>query len=174
MKKIVLFLVVCVLLSFTPATAEDGDFTTSDFAALLVNILEIDLPVGSENLPDAEYYEVVANALAQYGIPYFIGIDPGSSMSYGQVANVIFLLIEVDTGGQLSDQEKIQYLVDNGYMAYADGSDLISTDAALAIFNNPEFAMLVAEAYEPPEIVEDRATVLGAPQVVQEQSASQI
>ena len=76
MKKTFVTLVIAGIFMLSAATissAATQTMTNADFAELVVRTLGIELPAGSEDLSQAEYFEVMSNVLAVGGIDDFIG-----------------------------------------------------------------------------------------------------
>ena len=78
----------------------------------------LELPESAELLSDKEYYEVMANVLAENGVNDFMDNSPNNVVTRSVMANVIY-----DISGSTEDltpDQKIDYLVKKGYMPKFD------------------------------------------------------
>ncbi len=174
MKKIVAFISVCIIVLFlTPnfSIAEENAITNVQLAELVIAAIGITPPPGTEDLSPGEYYEVLSNMLASAGINNFLDTAPGDTVNCSWFVDIIYAL----AGGTESanTEEKIKYLADNGFMPYCEIDSVITLSFAADVFNNSDFAALVAEAYTPPSGGFAR-TAAGAPGVNPEGAASRI
>lgn len=181
MKRLFTVIVMSVLLTMGAATftsfASDAALTNVEFAELLVKTLGMNLPTGTEDLSDSEYFEVVSNLLASRGIVYFVDRDALSAIAASDLASVLYTLI----GGadDISSDEMLEFLVDGGYMSPIDSGAAISLAYATYALNNRRFVDTLAEAYrDPTEEGSNRGgrqtAGLGAPAVTAEEPASLI
>ena len=161
MRKIIMVVCVSVFLFALVAHnsfADESALTNVEFAELLVSTMGIELPEGTEDLSDAEYFDVIANILASRGIENFVGADPQNTITFGEMVNILYVMVggteELDSAG------KIAYLVESGVVVdYGSPDATISLVQAQDILNNPAFADLVVEAYRPPAGVGPSGTV---------------
>ncbi|NQT23031.1 MAG: hypothetical protein HQ579_06300 [Candidatus Omnitrophica bacterium] len=144
-SSIISIMLVALALVY-PVTAEPNAITNVEFAELLVNVLNIELPAGTEALSDQEYYEVVANILASRGIGFLVDLPASGTMTAGTLADVAYALV----GGtdNLTSNQKIDYLVIRTFMENVDANSTVSLTFASDTLNNPAFIDAVAEAYE--------------------------
>lgn len=179
LKNTIIFSLVLSLgiigLSF--AATDDAFITNLGFAQLLVNTLNIQLPVGTEQLSSEEQFQVLANILAEKGINNFLGLNANDNLTYGNMAGALYAAL----GGKenLSAAEKIQYLVNNGYLSSAqEPTANVPASQVQEVMNNPAFTTAVAEAYATPADIGVAAAVAeagtDAPGATREEPASQI
>ena len=125
MKSISLTLIFLIIIGIAPLSGEthpEKPLTYEAFGDLLAKAMDIELPEGTELLRDEEYYEVIANIFAERGIDDFVENARSSVVTRSGMADVLYIV----SGGteELSSDEKIDYLIDNGYMpqAYLDSA----------------------------------------------------
>jgi len=95
-------------------TAKEPPMTKAQFADLVIRTTGIELPAGTENLSEEEYFEVSGNILAANGIRYFMGADPNDAVLCSNLVDVLYALLGETE--YLSFGEKIAYLVDREFM----------------------------------------------------------
>ena len=175
MKRIA-FLIGIVAILFIPVNnviAAGTTMTNAEFAEVLVGVVGIPVPPGTENLSDEEYFEVLSNILATAGINDFVGLNGTDPLSQEIMTAALYGAI----GGpdNATYDEKIAYLSQNGFdITSCFGSGSADSIMVLAILNNPAFATLVAEAYSPPDTGAGDRGFTGAPGVVSEGPATTI
>lgn len=170
---ITLLTILTIALSFGSAYAADNDvLTKGKLADILIKMLNVKLPKGTDALSEGEAYEVTANALAVNGVVNFIDTVPGDKITYGEIVDILYALI----GGKdvLDINAKIKYLVERKLVPLKETGYLITLADAKDVLNNPAFTALVAEAYQPAAPAEGAARGFGAPGVTRESPASQI
>jgi len=153
MKKITLFFVGALLLVVLSNTVVMGEgsteFTNVEFAQLLTNVLGLDIPAGSEDLSEGEYFEVLSNLLFSKGVPYFAGKSADAPVQFSEVVTVLYGVVGGPEGADTA--EKLKYLSENyGLMTFALNS-FPSFEEIAHMFNNPVFAPLIAEGYSAAE-----------------------
>lgn len=171
MKKLLISVFSLIVILAVANFAFAADLTNAQLASMIVSLIGIELPPGTENLSAQESFEVMANALATRGINAFVGADKDAAVTYGQFADIIYVMVG-GTDTTLDTAGKIQYLVDNGYMGVVDPGTLVLSEDAVRIFDNPVFIGVVADTYSPPAGA-DFAPMGDAPGVVPENPASQ-
>jgi len=175
MKKITLFLCILSMIAFVgnPAEALGDTITNAEFAQILVNIIGVPVPAGTENLSDEEHFEVLSNILATAGINSFTGLNGSDPIS----CEIMVAALYQAMGGpdDATYDEKIAYLSQSGFdvpACFGAGGNA-NRSMVIAILNNPAFSNLVAEAYSPPDTGAGGGGV-GAPGVVSEGPATTI
>ena len=156
MKKLISIVAVSALLTFVatvfPSFAQAGTATNAEIAELLVKVLGIELPAGTEDLPVNEYYEVAANILAVNGINNFVGAVPDAAVSSTEFITLLYTIVG-GPGGANTD-EMLKVLTDSYQMPAYDPNAALTFAKAADVLNNPQFATLVAEAYSAAEALE--------------------
>ena len=152
MKKIIVFAIagLFLLMSSSAFAVDDSSITKESLASMLISIAGIELPVGTENLPDAEYFDVLSNALAEAGINNFVGSDGKEFVTFKEFVETVFKLLGGE--GEVSFAEKQEFITNNYPFSFSYGMNSPMTFSDVADFlNNPAFAAAVAEAYSPLE-----------------------
>jgi len=173
MKHLIIFICVftlSILFFGTAYCAEAELLTKSKLAELLVSTTGIKIEADLATMTDAQAYEARVNALAARGVNQLVGKNGNEDVTYAEFVDILFSLL--NNPAELDTQEKLQYLVDNGYMPLKDLSAKVTVQEAIEILN-PKFAGIVADAY--------RETATGAPEdisltaeAIQEEPASEI
>jgi len=150
LNKMILAILLSLTLSLTGFCAIDSDrpMTNAEFLHVLIGAMGAELPRGSENLSDSEYFEVLSNMLVSIGINDFRGLDPAENISCGKAVDVLYRL----TGGskRLSYDGKIAHLAGYGFKPFGEkGNACFSYAVGLETLNNMQLAKAVAEAYGP-------------------------
>ncbi|MDD5439052.1 MAG: hypothetical protein PHS37_02590 [Candidatus Omnitrophica bacterium] len=153
MKRIIVSLFICLLMiggiAVLPSYSSDTALTNAELAELLVTTVGITLPAGSDQLGDAEYYDVVANLLAARGITYFKDNPMTGTVTALDFAGILYAMLgktgATDPAGQLAA------LIADGSMPQIDANANISKDYALQALQNPLLKTLEAEKYHAPE-----------------------
>jgi len=128
-----------------PSEAAADTMTNMQFAELIVSTTGLEVPAGTEGLSDEEYFEVMANLLAANGIDYFVGADANAGVTYENFINLLYALLGID--GELSFEEKRQFLADLYETPWGNIGDIVNLAQATEALNNPAYAALVAEGY---------------------------
>ncbi|MFC1645706.1 hypothetical protein ACFL2Y_00810 [Candidatus Omnitrophota bacterium] len=156
-------------------TTGQGDcvpMTNAAFANAIILALGIEMPEGTGNLSEAELFEVQANILAERGIDYFKDSGGKAVVAKGELCNVFQILNETvvqatNTSSGRSNVTNPFYDPISGYaktppsetgsyeeqFGCATGTgdnDSVCTKDVIAALSNPEYALLVAEAYSHP------------------------
>ena len=156
MKKIASILLISVFLATNTTvsfvSADQNAMTNLEFADLLIRVTGIELPAGSENLSEAEYFEVVSNIFAVRGLDYWVGKDPYQVMSSTDMAEVLYTI--VGGIGGLSPEQKLTFLVNGGFIAEIGAGSVITLAYATGSLNNPAFVGAIAEAYSAADALE--------------------
>lgn len=158
MKKVKIGLIVLlagILLSTVSVMAEaakDGSMNREELASILTDMLGIEMPTGSDELSDADFYKVQADILAERGITLFANGESNWKVNKCDLANVIYDALMGPNNATI--QEKFDYLDGEGYMT--SNSDykcvVMTSEEVLAILNIPELSQAIAEAYSAPAI----------------------
>lgn len=155
MKKIVAIFCACAMLigfaHVSSSFAKDKTMTNAEFAELVIGVIGINLPAGSNMLADNEYFEVMGNVLALNGIYNFVAADPNAHVACNEFVDVLYTMVGAE--GDLSESEKLEYLINNCNMPAYGLGELITLAEATEIINNPACSVLVAEAYREPGAV---------------------
>ncbi len=149
-------------LSFVQSQAapEANTMTNAQLVGLLLGMTGIEMPEGTESLSDAEVFEVQVNMLAERGIMLFENAKADDIVPYGLIANLIYdALIGTNDA---TTEEKINYLVDAGYLPSGGADGPMDYSKIIATLNIPELTEAVAEAYSFP-FGGRRTGVLSAP-----------
>ena len=130
-----------------------------EFADILVGIMKIEMPAGTQGLSEKEVFEVQANMLAERGITLFVDAEPDELVTCAMVANVLYgALIGPSTE---SVEEKIEYLVGLGYIDSCAPSDILSASEIIDALNLPALSSAIAEGYSLPGRGMGRTEFLG-------------
>ena len=174
MKKLLFtaFLALMIGISSLTFAADSTPIRNDDFAGLLLNAMDVEIPAGTQNLDRKEAFEVMVNILAEKGINPFDTIDPAGHISYAKLAEALYAIVgsELD----LDATGKIQFLVEEGFMGDVEPSALVSFEMAIEILNNPRIAALVPEPYTEPERTVRSGPGAPAPNITPENPASKI
>ena len=162
MKRIFSILIVSLFvvwgISLSPSNAsaipDAGAITNVEFAELLMvpilNAAQGEMPAETEGLSDEEYFEVLSNILASYGIDAFMDSEAGRVITIRDMVNILYKL--AGGKGNPGIEEKVQYMVENEYMPPVDDVNAkVPLALAAEVIANIDFAPIVAEAYSPPE-----------------------
>ena len=171
MKKLIIIASI-IFLTVNIVSADQIVLTNSSFADLLVKVLGVELPAGTENLAEEEYYEVLSNLLATIGIAYFANNPKGEEVSYAGFVEVLYAVVG---GEEVNSELKHKYLIETCNIPMWDNlDDSITYQEAIDLLNNPSCSTLLAEAYSPPS--ETTRSVGGnvGPHVMSEGSVSGI
>jgi len=148
----------------TPLFADDAALTNFEMAELLVTTVGINLPQGSDQLADAEYYDTVANLLAARGITYFKDNPMTGSITAANFASILYQML--GQTGATDPQAMLSALIANGSMTQIDPGAAVSKTYALQALQNPLLKQLEAEKYQAPagaDDVQNRLGAIGAP-----------
>jgi len=110
-KVTVLPLIITLLFSTALAYGVIQDsavITNAEFADILVSVLGIEMPFGSDRLSDTEFFEVQSNILAEKNITQFLNEDPSAPVTRGKVADVLYNALKLSSA--LPDDELIVIL----------------------------------------------------------------
>ena len=130
------------------AHADDARMTNLEFAELLVKSIGFEIPAGSEELPDGEYFEVLSGILAANGISGFETVSPEAPFTYGLMVEILYGII--GTEDWVSHDRKRAYLLEQGFLPSFPSEYVVEKPLAVDVLNNPAFAALTAEAYREP------------------------
>jgi hypothetical protein len=135
----------------------------AEFANILVNTLGLEMPIGSDALSDAEFYEVQANMLAERGIALFVDADAQSNVTRCNLANVLYDALIGPNNDTM--EKKFEHLASLGYLTPSPEykCDVMNSSDILAALNIPELSGKMAEAYSPPTMGERGAAIAPAP-----------
>lgn len=137
---------------------ESKAMTNEQFAAMLVGVLGLEMPADADKLSDSEFFEVLANMLAERGITLFRDANPSMQVTRGNAASVLYDALRGPNNATIA--EKIAYLAGLGYLRMGAANNVISSRELTDALNIPALSKAVAEAYSPPETGE---TGPGAP-----------
>lgn len=177
MKRIYALSIISLIIigmSLTAFSVDDNNaiLTNDKLAYMLIGVLGLQMPGGSENLTADEAYEVMANILSNAGVDQFLTSDAANEVTCGEMADIVYVLLK-QTDFQ-DTESRIVYLVNNNFMQACNVDEKLTIGQANAILSNPAFAKVVAEAYSEP-IGEERVTdIPGAPEAIEDQPASEI
>ena len=108
-------LVFIFVVSFTfSVQAEEGTLTKGKLAELIIENTDLELPAGTKDLSDDEYYEVLFNILASSGMTMFAGAKSDEMVSYDEFLPTLYLLSGGDANA--TPKEKMGYLAEHGYI----------------------------------------------------------
>lgn len=162
--SVVLVLSAALLaLSFAQAQAvpEAKTMTNAQLVGLLLGIAGIEMQEGTENLSDAEVFEVQVNMLAERGITLFVDANADGIVTYGLIANLAYDALVGPNNA--TTEAKINYLAGAGYLPSGKASGAMPYSEIIAALNIPELTEAVAEAYSSPFGGRARTGVLAAP-----------
>jgi len=148
-KLVSCFLIICFLCFsgvFSDAENETA-MSNADFADLLIRVLYIDMPQGTEDLSNDELFKLQTDLLAEADINVFTDLAPDSLVTKGTVADALYSALHGYS--YLTAQEKIDYFVSIGYLPSGRETDVILTQEIIAAFNVPELSQRVVEPYTP-------------------------
>ncbi|MBN3038423.1 MAG: hypothetical protein JW869_03275 [Candidatus Omnitrophica bacterium] len=147
----VLLLSMCLVAGEAMCQEAEGEQNMSfaQLADILVRTLGIEMPEGSDELADAELFEVQANMLTEAGVTIFADSKLDEIVNRCDLADVLYDAIMGPN--EASVEEKLEYLMQNDYMSSEGGynCDTMSNDDIIALLNIPELSAAVAEAYSP-------------------------
>ena len=156
MRKVALICVITIVIAAMSSVfalkANAKDLTNTEFAELLTNALDIEIPAGSEDLTPTEYFEVLSNVLASSDINYFVGKSANAAVSFRDIVTVLYDVVGGPEGANIT--EKTNYLAENFEMPTYNLGYFPSFAEMAAIFNNPAYTSLVAEGYSAAEALE--------------------
>jgi hypothetical protein len=132
----------------SPAYADDARMTNLEFAELLVKSIGFEIPAGSEELPDGEYFKVLSGILAANGITGFETVSPEAPFTYRLMVEVLYGI--VGTEDMTSYDGMRAYLLKEGFLPALPFGYVVEKPLAVDALNNPAFATLVAEGYRGP------------------------
>ncbi len=167
---------ICLTSPLAQAVPSQGGsitpMTNAEFASAVVMALGIEMPEGTENLSDAELFEVQANLLAERGIDSFIDSKPNKTVTKSDLCNLLQVLNEAvvnstNPSSARSSASDLFYDPVSGYVKtppaeVADyvvqfGCDIqegldqpVDAKEVIAALSDPRFSLLVAEAYSDP------------------------
>jgi len=124
------------------------DMTVAQFAGIMVDLLDLERPSGSETLPEAELFEVETNMLAERGISTFLELKPEELVTCSIFVNVLYDALlgpNEDT-----TEEKVAYLSDRGYMDRCVPGEILLARTIITVLNIPALTKAIAEAYGAP------------------------
>ena len=150
LKITILCLVIGLFVTVQPTNsiAKSIGATNAQFADILIEVLGITMPEGTDLLSDTEYYEVQANLLSERGITLFLDRDPNSEVTKGDLSDVLYAALLGETG-DVPQQEMLDELEAMGYLPGGDISDIIMLEDIIAALNLPALSQAVIEAYSP-------------------------
>lgn len=166
-KKTFVTLVIAGIFMLSAATissAATQTMTNTDFAELVVRTLGIELPAGSEDLSQAEYFEVMSNVLAVGGIDDFIGRKADKAVTFGEFVVIVYDIIGGPQGANL--KSKLAYLITHANVPLRNLNGTLTLAETANILNIPACATLVAEGYSSRELLargNSNTTGAGAP-----------
>ena len=155
MKKIAILMILAFLIGFTVNgfTAENkpaAGLTNLQFAKILMQKMHLTLPAGSEKLAPNDYYNALANALAENHISQFLNTKPNDPFTCASFIDVLYAMVGGKRG--LSTKDKAEYLVKNGYIKTcpANLSGQVSEQFVNETFNNSKLLGTTVENYTSP------------------------
>jgi hypothetical protein len=151
-----------LVLSLVPQSkAAPETMTNAQLAGLLSDMAGLRMPEGSENLSEAETFEIQSNMLAERGITMFVDTEPDGVVTHGLVANLVYDAVVGPNNAAI--EGKIAYLALAGYLPSGGADDTMAYSEIVAALNIPELTEAVAEAYSAPFGGRARTGVLSAP-----------
>ena len=155
MKTILFSLIMLLAFVFssvvaTEVMAADTDPTkASDFASILSGTLGLEMPEGTEDLSDAELFEIQVNMLAENGITNLSGMQPDDLINCGVLAEILYnALFGVE--GNETTEDKLKYLIAEGLLPNYGVGDSITIAELVGSLNIPALTDAIAEAYSAP------------------------
>jgi hypothetical protein len=153
MKKITTIIMIALLVSAMAAgisySANGVKLTTAQFVDIIVRVMGLEIPEEVRELPPNEHFEALANILATKGIGVFINTTPDDTITNEELVEVLYIMVGGKDAG-LDNSEKLNYLVDNGYVPSLDLNADATVDDVTRIFENPALTGPIAEAYREP------------------------
>ena len=115
MKRTLIFAVLFAI-CFTAAPYLNAEtlMTKGQFAELIIQTNQFELPADVQKLSQEEYQEVIFNVLTSNGIDYFKEGKYEDPVSYDEFASVLYAL--VGGGELLNPNDQLVYLADHGYI----------------------------------------------------------
>ncbi|MGA2775902.1 MAG: hypothetical protein ABSE81_07605 [Candidatus Omnitrophota bacterium] len=155
MKKIAILMILAFLFVFTvngfaAANKPAAGLTNLQFANILMQKMHLTLPAGSDKLAPSDYYNALANALAENRISQFLNTKANDPFTCAGLINVLYTM--VGGRGKLSAKEKADYLVKNGYIKTcpANLNGQVSEQFVNETFNNSKLLGTTVENYMAP------------------------
>ncbi len=137
---------ICMLSAGTIASANTTQtMTNMEFAELVIKTLGIELPAGSEDLSQVEYFEVMSNVLAVGGIDDFIGKEADKTVTFGELVAIVYEIVGGPQGTNL--KWKLAYLSTHAGVPLQNLNNVPTLAEAMIILNRPACATLMAEGY---------------------------
>jgi len=156
-----------------PASGSPKTITNTELASALIKALGIEMPEGTQNLSEAELFEVKANILAEVGINTFVDADAKKVVTKSDFCGLLEMLnAAVDNRvnpsvarGVVTDlfydpitgysetppPEAGDYLVRFGCATGENGDQPVSAGDVISALNDPRYTLPIAEAYSEPE-----------------------
>ena len=156
MRRIAVIFVIAMVIAAASSVfafrANAEDLTNTEFAELLASVLGIEIPAGSEDLPSDEYFEVLSNLLASNNVNYFVTQNATEPVNFRNIVTVLYSVVGGSEGANIT--EKVNYLAENYELTVYDLNYFPSSIEMATMFNNPEYASLIAEGYSAAESLE--------------------
>lgn len=146
--------------------------SNTEFANAIIMALGIEMPEGSENLSEAELFEVQANILAERGIDLFTTSDASAVVTKADFCKVLQALNEQVTQAtntspgrssvtnpfydpisgyaEAPPEELESYLEQFGCTTIPEGQETVCANEIITALSNPAYSETVAEAYSNP------------------------
>ena len=179
MRKVqilIALLVVGILVSSGLSIAQAEDcvpMSNAEFANAIIMALGIEMPEGSENLSDAELFEVQTNMLTERGIDLLTDSDANAMVTKADFCKVLQALNEQVTQAtntspgrssvtnpfydpisgyaEAPPEELENYLEQFGCTTIPEGQETVCANEIITALSNPAYSDAVAEAYSSPE-----------------------
>ena len=157
------------------SAAEADPVTVAQFANMLIEVLDIQLPEAAANFSEAELFEMQADILSRRGISLFADADPNALVTrtdlYSVLSDALTSYSSEEPEGKPSvtrgNASNVFYDAVRGYSkpipedivaAYLDNlnlnedtqDDIMNLEEILSALSIPELSGIVAEAYSPP------------------------
>ena len=161
-NKVGVFSAILMMLIFAShSQAQPETMTNMELVNLLSGVAGLQMPEGTENLSDAEVFEIQVNMLAERGITLFVDTKADDTVTYGLMANLVYDALVGPNNA--ATEAKLNYLSGAGYLPSGGINDPMAYAEIAAALNIPELTVAVAEAYSAPFGGRARTGVLSAP-----------
>ncbi|MCK4533335.1 hypothetical protein KAU39_06070 [bacterium] len=175
-KFIIAFsLIIFFFVSFNVPVRGGHYMTNAKFLDLIVRVMDLEsmLSVDTEFMSVAELYKAKMEILARKGIYVFLNTEPHKMVKRRIVVTFLYLAIVKNVSPDTTDEEKLAFLVENGWLKIGDIDGIMLEEEIIRALNIPDIVTAMVETYIAPSSA-DGIKEIEFPLEVYEEPASPI
>ena len=131
--------------------------TNAKFVDLIIRLVDLEsmLPENVESMSVTELYKAKIGILARKGIYVFLNTKPYKMVKRRMVVTFLYLAIIEDVTPSTTDEEKLAFLVEKGYLKTGNLDGIMFEKVIVKILNIPDIVTAMAETYIAPGSAEE-------------------